>query len=367
MKFAAALAALATAAVASEDLRYFGELPAQPYGQSCPSYAGDYLDTPEYQSMSGYCKQELIWKRIKANDTINRFFVGTEYKKMFNEDCNLQYDTVSDTMPYNIMKRLYPRGVHTRVEFIPTPHSSYTGIFRGSKNAIMRIAEQSVTTPELPKTAPAGEIKFLRDGMASANIHTAFAVDGQPSFNFFKNRWTNVLRQSENECTRETLQKWQATATDYVGSYSLMELALYDEQGNEEYEPHWPYMIELEPYDVYGWTDAYQNDFHDQLQVIKPNVSMFKVMAYDEPPELGGKESLIGHIVSRSETVTSLWGDKNLFFQLHRYEDDLVHRPHYSKWLQTWKLGKYTTSGLKDPAPKQKCPFFFLFEEAGLA
>ena len=36
---------------------------------------------------------------------------------------------------------------------------------------------------------------------------------------------------------------------------------------------------------------------------------MFKVFAYDEPPELGGAEHMIGWIVSRSETVPSLWGD----------------------------------------------------------
>lgn len=94
---------------------------------------------------------------------------------------------------------------------------------------------------------------------------------------------------------------------------------------------------------------------------------MFKVLAYDTPPEIGGKESLIGHIVSRSETVTSRWGDKNLFFQSHRYEDDIKYRPHYGKWLKKWEHGRYDTSPLRDPAPKQKCPFFFLFEEAGLA
>lgn len=126
-------------------------------------------------------------------------------------------------------------------------------------------------------------------------------------------------------------------------------------------------MIELEPYDVYGWTDKYQNDFQDQLSKLHPDTAIFKVQAYDEPPELGGKDHLIGWIVSRSKTVTSLWGDKQLFFQQHRYEDDLAYRPHYAKWLQYWEGGKFSSTHLKSPAPKQKCPFFFLFEEAGLA
>ena len=126
-------------------------------------------------------------------------------------------------------------------------------------------------------------------------------------------------------------------------------------------------MIELEPYDVYGWTDAYQNDFTDQLKVIKPNTSVFKVMAYDAPPEIGGQEHFIGHIVSRSETVTSLWADKSLFFQKQRFEDDIRHRPHYADWVQKFETGKYSSTPLMNPAPLQKCPFYFLFEEAGLA
>lgn len=40
-----------------------------------------------------------------------------------------------------------------------------------------------------------------------------------------------------------------------------MELSEFDEYGVEEPYPHWPFQLEFEPYDVYGWTDEYQNDF----------------------------------------------------------------------------------------------------------
>jgi hypothetical protein len=42
-----------------------------------------------------------------------------------------------------------------------------------------------------------------------------------------------------------------------------MDLALWDQYGNEEKEPHWPYELQVEGYDVYGWTDEYENDFQD--------------------------------------------------------------------------------------------------------
>jgi hypothetical protein len=45
------------------------------------------------------------------------------------------------------------------------------------------------------------------------------------------------------------------------------------------------------------------------MGVIPMNTVMFKVFAFDEPPELGGKDKLIGWLVARSDTINSLWGD----------------------------------------------------------
>ena len=183
------------------------------------------LDTPEYQVLSAYCKQQILWERTIENRTPERFFVGSDFKGFFEQDMNMSFDTCSDTMPFNRIKRTHPLGVTTLVEFIPTYDTPYTGIFRGCKHGIMRISEFSLTTPETPKTAPGHGVKFLRDGMASANWFTMFAFDGQPSFNFFKNRWTNILREMDNDCARETIGKHLAEVTDFTGAMSIMELA----------------------------------------------------------------------------------------------------------------------------------------------
>ena len=95
--------------------------------------------------------------------------------------------------------------------------------------------------------------------------------------------------------------------------------------------------------------------------MIPINTVMFKLIAFDEPPELGGEERLAGWLVTRSEQIDSLWGDKDLFFQHHRMDDDIKVRPHYFDWLQFWDNGKHNDSPLQNPAPSQKCPFFFLF------
>lgn len=103
--------------------------PAADY-QECPDMEHlEHFDTPEYQSMSAYCKQQLIWKRVIEDRTPERFFVGNEFASTFEQDFNLTFDLVSDTMPIGRIKKTHPRGTTTLVEFIPTYDTPYTGIF----------------------------------------------------------------------------------------------------------------------------------------------------------------------------------------------------------------------------------------------
>ena len=160
--------------------------------------------------------------------------------ELFREDMNASFDTISDTMPVDRTKFIHSRGVHAKVEWIATPDSPYTGLFKGCKHGILRISELVQTTPEVPKTAPGQALKCLRDGMSSGNWFAMYAFDGQPSFNFFKNRWTNILREMENECSRHTIGKRMAEVTDHIGATSLLEFSEFDEFGNWT-EPHWPF------------------------------------------------------------------------------------------------------------------------------
>jgi len=92
----------------------------------------------------------------------------------------------------------------------------------------VRIAEFVSTTPENPKTAPGLEVKCLRDTMSSGNLIAAFAFDGQPSFNYFKNRYSTMLDEPRNKCNRATIGRKFAEATQYIGAKSTMEMSLFD-------------------------------------------------------------------------------------------------------------------------------------------
>jgi len=220
--------------------------------------------------------------------------------------------------------------------------------------------------PHVQLSRPSFGLKLLRDGVKSANILTLFSFDGQPSFNFFKNRLTTVVREPNNECDIFTVGRLFNRVSDHVGALSVLDVAKFDQWGNEEEDVNWPYQLDFEPYDVYGWTDEYQNDFQDQFTAIPINTLLYKVFAYDVPPEFGGEEQLIGWVVTRSEWISSLWGDTRLFFQHQAFDDALELREFYSDWLQEWQFGKFNEKEIKNPAPDVHCPFFFLFEKAGL-
>lgn len=183
------------------------------------------LDTPEYQILSARCKQELIWRLTLQDPRREGFFVGYDFEGFFNQDMNLSYDTVSDTMPEGRLKKTHPVGTVAKVEFIAKHDQPYTGMFRGVKHGIMRISDTTFTTPSITKTVPGFGMKWLRDGMSSANWVAMFSFDGQLSFNFFKNRWVTILREFNNICARNTVGKHLAAVTDHIGGTSVMELS----------------------------------------------------------------------------------------------------------------------------------------------
>jgi len=188
---------------------------------------------------------------------VNRWFDGADLLPLFLQDMNLSFDHNGDTMPDNRVKMTHPRGVTMKVAFRPTANSPYTGIFRGAKHGILRVSEVVRTDKEITITSPGFGIKFLRDGMDSANTVAMFSFDGQPSYNYFENRWSTHLNEPLNECARETIGKKLAEVTDHIGAMSVMNWGEYTESGVKEQRPVWPFILDFEPIDAYGWTDAW--------------------------------------------------------------------------------------------------------------
>ena len=60
--------------------------------------------------------------------------------------------------------------------------------------------------------------------------------------------------------------------------------------------------------------------------------TVFTVYGLDAPTELGGKEHLIGTLVTTSETIKSFYGDDKLYFRHQRAEDDIKLKPEWEDY-----------------------------------
>merc|ERR1712215_37840 len=90
-------------------------------------------------------------------------------------------------------KYIHSIGTVGQVEWRNLGDHPYTGIFEGATQGIVRFSLAKEPSTSSRNTAPGMGLKFLRDGMDSANLVAMYSVDGQESWNFFKNDFSNHI------------------------------------------------------------------------------------------------------------------------------------------------------------------------------
>ena len=156
--------------------------------------------TEEYQLKSALWKKNKIWQKILEDDTPMPFITGEDIEQMFFDDMNESFDHFHDVMPEGRDKLLHPEGVTMKVAWIPEPNIQYTGMFREAQHGFMRISDALVGLNQFDISSPSLGLKFLRDGMYAADAVAMVHVDGQSSYNFFKNRYLTNIAPGEFEC-----------------------------------------------------------------------------------------------------------------------------------------------------------------------
>ena len=115
-------------------------------------------------------------------------------------------------------------GVVGTAEWRSVGDHGYSGVFTGSQNVIIRMSLASQPDPDELKTTPGIAIKFLRDGVDSGNMVAMFSVDGQQSWNYFKNNFTNHIPALDSPALVPLGTKF-ATATKHVAQVGLSDMA----------------------------------------------------------------------------------------------------------------------------------------------
>ena len=204
-------------------------------------------------------------------------------------------------------------------------------MFKGADAGLARLSVAKPPDTKTPNLTPGMGIKLLRDGMDSANFVCMFSVDGQDDLNFFANDFVNHIPDPRSIALLP-LQARFATATNFIQTVGLSEMASYTQDGQKESEVVFPWSLRFVPGGEYNFpstvADGYTN-FLDDLSSITADSVLYEVYAMDKPTELGGTEMKIASIVTSTDMTTSNWGDEKMYIRHQRMEDDLKIHPEW--------------------------------------
>ena len=101
---------------------------------------------------------------------------------ILSEDMNDTFDVPGDDMPCNesecSLKKIHVQGVVHKVRFETVDTHPFSGIFKsGADYGLMRMSTASPYTHLMKKLTPGMALKFLRDGVDSANTVAMNSVD----------------------------------------------------------------------------------------------------------------------------------------------------------------------------------------------
>ena len=307
--------------------------------------------------------------KVIEDTSTGQFFDGIASLPLFLQDINLTFDTVGDAMPLNRVKILHPTGVTALFKFVSYKNHDFTGGFKGTDYGILRISEVgTVKKDEDPSTSMG--LKFFRDGVESGNMFTLHAfeghgeVGGEKTYNFLRRDidYNTHVDLPTNECNLMTSHAKLSQVSKHVGNMSVKNVSDYDQYGNRELNPKWPFMMRLLPHDPCQSPDDYHVYFEHMPKCIPAGTKLFDVMALDEPKALGGVEKEIGYIETTSKMTTSLYGDTRLFFRHQRFEEDLAVRPHWKEHVEEFDMPTFhELLPLPVNPPMDECPFSYLF------
>jgi hypothetical protein len=251
---------------------------------------------PQYEGKTAAQKEQDLWQQVTSNIQSNRWFSTVEFAGIFVEPMDPTIKWVGDTFqngwagPRN--KYIHTVGNTATVKFVPTANSEgYTGCFTGVDHGIIRLS--LAIQPDFTKTSASGAdgnfvpgfgLKFLRDGQPSGNLVAMYGVDGQPSWNFFENTFSNHIPDPKGSGQQALASKF-ATATSKTNSVGLSDIATIGQNGQKVSNPKFPFELIFEPDTSVKnrFTSAFQKATFDQLETIPAGSTLYTVFAKSSP------------------------------------------------------------------------------------
>jgi len=311
---------------------------------------------PEYLALPAEDKANRIWENCLVDTTSDSWASFIDISEMVLESMCPSFNTPGDELPKQfIIPVLRPKSIHSvgtvaRVEWVDLGDHPFTGIFQGATEGIVRLSLAAEPSPSELNTKPGMGLKFLRDGIDSANLVAMYDVAGQESWNFFANDFTNHIPAITG--LLQILAAKFYTATNNIRQVGISNWAQFGQTGVEEADPVFPFKLRFHPTGEFVFPDSYVQPFTEDLKTIPSGSTLYEIFAWDLPEELGGVEKHIGNLVTTTEMTTSLWGDQHLFFRHDDEAHDLVLKPEWNEFVPQY--GDYFED---DPSKSSKCPY----------
>ena len=121
-------------------------------------------------------------------------------------------------------KLIHSVGTVAQVKLTSNGQHPFTGIFEGADHGIVRLSAAAEPNTKVKELAPGMGLKFLRDGMDSASLVAMYSVDGQPSWNFFLNDFSNHI-PNITSLSLQAVGKKFSTATPWIQTVGLSDWA----------------------------------------------------------------------------------------------------------------------------------------------
>jgi len=303
------------------------------------------LTGAQWQGKSGQEKFQTIDSELKKVKKPYGWYSAVHQAELFVEGMDKTFDFTGDDMPDQGLfgaeqrpKLIHSVGVVADAKFIPIGSYNYTGLFRGADDCFLRFSLATKPTTKPPVTIPGISLKCMRNGVESGNVFAMYSIAGQESFNFFEHDFTNhppeFADDSVDFATRQLKNKFKE-ASRWPTFLGLSGLARYDQNGVEADKPIFPFRLVLHPTTALHkmFPSAPQSGdsfFVDQLSTLQPGV-VYTVLAQREPTSL---LDTIGNIVITESPAPSKFGDKDMFFQHTRMEDDVAIRPEWTSDIE---------------------------------
>ena len=180
----------------------------------------------DYIALTRQEKSDKIWAKVTENSKSGSWHFAQTLFVGQDEVFDVKGDEFDCGLTGCRNKTIHSVGNVGKIEWVDLGNHPYTGIFKGGDSGYVRMSSAAPVDTKTPNIKPGMGVKFLRDGVDSANFVAMFSVDGQENLNFFANDWSNHIPDPHDK-TLIPLEIRFKTATKYIQTVGLSDMAAY--------------------------------------------------------------------------------------------------------------------------------------------